>query len=49
MGVVEAIVTLKCDCGHTRYIYCEDEPFEYECGFCGRKWKIYVHAEKIED
>jgi len=49
MGIEEAIITLKCDCGHTRDICCGAGQFEYECGFCGRKWKFYVHAEKIED
>jgi len=43
---VEVGITLTCDCGHTREIYCGAETFEYKCGFCGKKWKINVCVEK---
>jgi len=46
----EALVTFKCDCGHTNEVYClAGKPFKYECSFCSKKWLIVIEVKNFED
>ena len=50
MVEADAMITIKCDCGHTTDTFClAGKPFEYECDFCGKKWLIIFEVKKINE